>query len=57
MQVFPAWNRPDLVESKAMRARPVVKRDRKNRFKRCPKCGKQMQIHTKRCKTCHLPQA
>jgi hypothetical protein len=40
-----------------MRARPVVKHDKKNRFKRCPKCNKQMQIHTKRCKTCHQAQA
>ena len=25
----------------------------RNRFRRCPKCQKQVRIHQKRCKTCH----
>jgi hypothetical protein len=36
--------------------RPRVKKVRRNRFRRCPKCHKQIRMHTKRCRTCHLLQ-
>lgn len=39
-----------------MRARPIVKKVRKNRFLRCPKCRKIVRIHAKRCATCHTEQ-
>ncbi len=37
-----------------MGLRPHVKKVRKNRFRRCPKCHKVIRIHQKRCRTCHL---
>jgi hypothetical protein len=36
-----------------MPLRPRKKRVRRNRFRRCPKCQKQVRIHQVRCKTCH----
>lgn len=36
-----------------MDKRPRTKSVRKNRYSRCPKCNKQLRLHTKRCKTCH----
>jgi hypothetical protein len=37
----------------AMQARPQTKKRRKSRFKRCPKCNKQVRLHQVRCRTCH----
>jgi hypothetical protein len=39
-----------------MPLRPRIKRVRRNRFRRCPKCQKQIRVHQKRCRTCHLLQ-
>ena len=36
-----------------MPLRPKTKKVRRNRFRRCPKCQKQVRIHMKRCRTCH----
>jgi hypothetical protein len=36
-----------------MQTRPRTKKAKKSRFKRCPKCNKQVRIHVRRCKTCH----
>jgi len=36
-----------------MRARPRKKAVRTSRFRRCPKCHKQVRIHQRRCRTCH----
>jgi hypothetical protein len=36
-----------------MPIRPRTKAVRKNRYKRCPKCNKQVRLHTVRCRTCH----
>lgn len=36
--------------------RPRTKRVKRLRYRRCPKCNKQIRIHTRRCKTCHLLQ-
>jgi len=36
-----------------MALRPRKKKVKKNRFRRCPKCQKQVRIHMKRCRTCH----
>jgi len=34
--------------------RPRIKSVRRSRFRRCPKCNKQVRLHTVRCRTCHL---
>ena len=34
-----------------------LKKVRKNRFGRCPKCHKIIRLHQKRCKTCHMALA
>lgn len=34
--------------------RPRTKKVKKSRYRRCPKCHKQIRIHTVRCRTCHL---
>ncbi|HEV3259142.1 MAG TPA: hypothetical protein VG013_19875 [Gemmataceae bacterium] len=39
-----------------MQARPRKKKVKQSRFRRCPKCHKQIRIHTKRCRTCHQVQ-
>jgi uncharacterized protein (DUF983 family) len=36
--------------------RPQTKSVKKGKYRRCPKCHKLLQIHTKRCRTCHLQQ-
>ncbi len=36
-----------------MQTRPRKKKARKNRYKRCPKCNKQVRLHQVRCRTCH----
>ncbi|HZY90455.1 MAG TPA: hypothetical protein VFE78_36875 [Gemmataceae bacterium] len=36
-----------------MQTRPRKKKARKNRYKRCPKCDKQVRLHQVRCRTCH----
>ena len=36
-----------------MQTRPRKKMARKNRYKRCPKCNKQVRVHQRRCRTCH----
>jgi uncharacterized paraquat-inducible protein A len=41
------------VLEKAMALRPRKKATKKNKFRRCPKCQKQVRIHQKRCRTCH----
>ncbi|HXG11144.1 MAG TPA: hypothetical protein VNK04_15395 [Gemmataceae bacterium] len=33
--------------------RPHKKKVRQAKFRRCPKCGKQIRPHQRRCKTCH----
>jgi hypothetical protein len=33
--------------------RPRIKKVKRNRYKRCPKCNKQVRLHQVRCKTCH----
>jgi hypothetical protein len=39
-----------------MGLRPRIKEYKKNKFRRCPKCGKVIRPRTKRCRTCHLVQ-
>jgi hypothetical protein len=41
------------MQEHVMGLRPHIKKVRKNRFSRCPKCGKQIRVHQKRCRTCH----
>ena len=36
-----------------MSLRPRKKKVKRGRFRRCPKCHKQVRIHQKRCRTCH----
>jgi hypothetical protein len=36
-----------------MQARPRTKARRKSRYRRCPKCQKQVRLHQVRCRTCH----
>jgi hypothetical protein len=36
-----------------MQARPHKKKARNARYRRCPKCHKQVRIHQVRCRTCH----
>jgi hypothetical protein len=36
-----------------VQTRPHKKKARKNRYKRCPKCNKQVRPHQVRCRTCH----
>jgi hypothetical protein len=36
-----------------MQARPRKKKGRNARYRRCPKCNKQVRIHQVRCRTCH----
>jgi hypothetical protein len=36
-----------------MGIRPKTKRVKRMRYRRCPKCNKQVRIHTVRCRTCH----
>ena len=36
-----------------MQTRPQTKARRKARFRRCPKCHKQVRLHQARCRTCH----
>jgi len=37
-----------------MPKRPRNKKYHKSKFWRCPKCQKQVRVHQKRCRTCHL---
>jgi hypothetical protein len=37
-----------------MPKRPRKKKVRQGKYRRCPKCQKQVRIHQKRCRTCHL---
>jgi hypothetical protein len=40
-------------EVTGMAFRPRKKMIRRSRFRRCPKCHKQVRVHQKRCRTCH----
>jgi len=39
-----------------MNGRPQVRKVKKNRYQRCPKCRKIIRLHQKRCRTCHVLQ-
>jgi hypothetical protein len=40
-------------EERTMGIRPKTKRVKRLRYRRCPKCNKQVRIYMKRCRTCH----
>jgi hypothetical protein len=51
---FGWWQR--VPEESSMGIRPRVKKAKKSKFRRCPKCHKVIRIKTRRCRTCHLVQ-
>ena len=36
-----------------MPKRPRKKPVRRSKYRRCPKCNKQVRVHQVRCRTCH----
>jgi hypothetical protein len=36
-----------------MPKRPRKKTVRQSKYRRCPKCNKQVRVHQRRCRTCH----
>jgi hypothetical protein len=36
-----------------MGIRPHTTKVKRSRYRRCPKCNKQVRIHQVRCRTCH----
>jgi hypothetical protein len=39
-----------------MALRPRKKKNKQDKFRRCPKCHKVIRTKTVRCRTCHLVQ-
>ncbi|MFN4258959.1 MAG: hypothetical protein ACK4RK_06650 [Gemmataceae bacterium] len=37
-----------------MQTRPRTRKVKRKKYSRCPKCNKQVRLHQRRCKTCHL---